>query len=198
MSELISTRAIHTVLRCSHTADCMMRTAVRAIQTVLREQCRRCCVAATLQVAWCAQLRERYRLYCASNSDSVALQPHCRLHDAHCWTSNTDCVARAEQTVLHCSHTAKSAWALRGLRNLHNFVTNQLPSKLAILYLLVGCMASRTFKAWATQMLERKRKTTQAAKHSLHLLKKRRHIDPQCRESPPPIHTHPACNCISL
>jgi len=33
---------------------------------------------------------------------------------------------------------------------------------------------------------EKKRKTTQAAKHSLHQLRKRRHIGPKCRESPPP------------
>jgi len=33
---------------------------------------------------------------------------------------------------------------------------------------------------------EKKRKTTQAEKHSLHQLRKRRHIGPKCRESPPP------------
>jgi len=33
---------------------------------------------------------------------------------------------------------------------------------------------------------EKKRKTTQAAKHSQHQLRKRRHIGPKCRESPPP------------
>jgi hypothetical protein len=31
---------------------------------------------------------------------------------------------------------------------------------------------------------ERKRKTMQAAKHSLHQLRKRRHIGTKCRESP--------------
>jgi hypothetical protein len=35
-------------------------------------------------------------------------------------------------------------------------------------------------------MKKRKEKTTQAAKHSLHQLRKRRHIGPKCRESPPP------------
>jgi len=35
---------------------------------------------------------------------------------------------------------------------------------------------------------EKKRKTTQAAKHSLHELRKRRHIGPKCRESPAPKH----------
>jgi len=35
-------------------------------------------------------------------------------------------------------------------------------------------------------LIEKKRKTTQAAKHSLHQLRKRRHIGPKCRESPPP------------
>jgi hypothetical protein len=33
---------------------------------------------------------------------------------------------------------------------------------------------------------EKKRETTQAAKHSLHQLRKRRHIGLKCRESPPP------------
>ena len=33
---------------------------------------------------------------------------------------------------------------------------------------------------------EKKRKTTQAAKHSLHQIRKRRHIGPKCRECPPP------------
>ena len=33
---------------------------------------------------------------------------------------------------------------------------------------------------------KKKRKTTQAAKHSLHQLWRRRHIGPKCRESPPP------------
>jgi hypothetical protein len=34
---------------------------------------------------------------------------------------------------------------------------------------------------------KKKEKTTQGAKHSLHQLRKRRHIGPTCRESPPPI-----------
>ena len=36
---------------------------------------------------------------------------------------------------------------------------------------------------------EKKRNTTQAAKHSLHQLRKRRHTGPKCRESPPPCRT---------
>jgi hypothetical protein len=34
--------------------------------------------------------------------------------------------------------------------------------------------------------LKRKRKTMQAAKHSLHQIRKTRHIGPECRESPAP------------
>ena len=37
------------------------------------------------------------------------------------------------------------------------------------------------------------RKTTQAAKHSLHQLRKRRHIGPKCRESPPPKEQESLC-----
>jgi hypothetical protein len=42
------------------------------------------------------------------------------------------------------------------------------------------------YHVFFSALKEKKRKTTQAAKPSLHQLRKRRHIDLKCRESPPP------------
>jgi hypothetical protein len=59
-------------------------------------------------------------------------------------------------------------------------------------FLAMGCptdFAAGIFKILVCNWKEEKeelRKTTQAAKHSLHQLRKRRHIGLKCRESPPP------------
>jgi hypothetical protein len=57
----------------------------------------------------------------------------------------------------------------------------------------VACLVHSTFfckdllpKLKNCSVERKKRNTTQAAKHSLHELRKKRHIGPKCHESPPP------------
>jgi len=49
---------------------------------------------------------------------------------------------------------------------------------------------SKIVVSYGTSMKEKKRKATQAENHALHQLRKRRHIGPKCRDSPPP-NKHP-------